>query len=107
MELKPSIFAQVTEAIATADGSNRLGGVSKQWLLHHQRVPRSAHSPGDFRQAGRDCRLGTARFALRGHAVEGGYRITGKWRFMSGSQNATWLGAHLRVAGTKETKTFL
>jgi len=26
---------------------------------------------------------------------------------MSGSQNATWLGAHLRVAGTKETKTFL
>ena len=25
---------------------------------------------------------------------------------MSGSQNATWLGAHLRVAGTKETKTF-
>jgi alkylation response protein AidB-like acyl-CoA dehydrogenase len=39
--------------------------------------------------------------------VEGGYRVTGKWRFMSGSQNATWLGAHLRVAGTKETKTFL
>jgi len=38
---------------------------------------------------------------------DGGYRITGKWRFMSGSQNATWLGAHLRVAGTKETKTFL
>jgi hypothetical protein len=26
---------------------------------------------------------------------------------MSGSQNATWLGAHLRVAGAKETKTFL
>jgi len=26
---------------------------------------------------------------------------------MSGSQNATWLGAHLRVAGTRETKTFL
>src|SRR5207253_2447821 len=39
--------------------------------------------------------------------VDGGYRITGKWRFMSGSQNATWLGAHLRVAGTKDTKTFL
>jgi alkylation response protein AidB-like acyl-CoA dehydrogenase len=39
--------------------------------------------------------------------VEGGYRVTGTWRFASGSQNATWLGAHIRTADTKELLTFL
>ncbi|MDR3535529.1 MAG: acyl-CoA dehydrogenase family protein, partial [Acetobacteraceae bacterium] len=37
--------------------------------------------------------------------VEGGWRITGTWRFASGSQNATWLGAHVRGEG--ELLTFL
>jgi alkylation response protein AidB-like acyl-CoA dehydrogenase len=32
--------------------------------------------------------------------VEGGYRISGKWRFASGSHHASWLGAHMKVAGT-------
>ena len=31
--------------------------------------------------------------------VEGGYRISGKWRFASGSHHATWLGAHMKIAG--------
>jgi len=30
-------------------------------------------------------------------AVEGGYRVTGKWRFASGSANATWMGGHSSV----------
>jgi alkylation response protein AidB-like acyl-CoA dehydrogenase len=30
-------------------------------------------------------------------AVEGGYRLTGRFRFASGSRNATWLGAHCLV----------
>ena len=39
--------------------------------------------------------------------VEGGYCISGTWRFASGSQNATWLGAHMKVAGTNEIRTML
>ena len=30
-------------------------------------------------------------------AVAGGYRVTGKWRFASGSANATWMGGHSTV----------
>jgi alkylation response protein AidB-like acyl-CoA dehydrogenase len=26
--------------------------------------------------------------------IEGGYSLTGKWRFASGSANATWMGGH-------------
>ena len=33
--------------------------------------------------------------------VPGGYCISGTWRFASGSQNATWLGAHMKVAATR------
>jgi alkylation response protein AidB-like acyl-CoA dehydrogenase len=44
-----------------------------------------------------------------GQAVRapGGYRISGQWRFASGSQNAIWLGAHLKAADTGELLTFL
>ena len=107
MELKTLDLRPSDRGARQCGWLHRVGGVSKQRLLDHERLSRSEHCPGDFRQAGRDRRLGTARFAYEATPVEGGYRITGKWRFMSGSQNATWLGAHLRVAGTKETKTFL
>jgi alkylation response protein AidB-like acyl-CoA dehydrogenase len=33
----------------------------------------------------------------RAQVVDGGYRVTGKWRFASGSANATWMGAHSQV----------
>jgi len=29
--------------------------------------------------------------------VDGGYRVTGKWQFASGSRHATWLGGHCQV----------
>jgi hypothetical protein len=32
--------------------------------------------------------------------VDGGYRATGKWRFASGSANATWMGGHPTVFET-------
>ncbi len=31
------------------------------------------------------------------HAVPGGYRVSGKWSFASGSRQANWMGAHCQV----------
>ncbi|MBS0548812.1 MAG: acyl-CoA dehydrogenase family protein [Proteobacteria bacterium] len=33
----------------------------------------------------------------RAIAVPGGYRVTGEWRFASGSRQANWMGAHCQV----------
>jgi alkylation response protein AidB-like acyl-CoA dehydrogenase len=34
--------------------------------------------------------------------VEGGYVVTGKWRFASGSANATWMGGHSTIFDTSD-----
>jgi alkylation response protein AidB-like acyl-CoA dehydrogenase len=107
MELKPSIFAQVTEAFATVDGSTgwvvcQSNGCSTTSAYLDPHIAQEIFGRPDGIVA-----WGPPGSPYEATPVEGGYRITGKWRFMSGSQNATWLGAHLRVAGTKETKTFL
>ncbi len=107
MELKPSIFARVTEALAEADGSTawvvcQSNGCSTTSAYLDPKIAQEIFGKPDGIVA-----WGPPGSPYEATPVEGGYRITGKWRFMSGSQNATWLGAHLRVAGTKETKTFL
>ena len=107
MELKPSIFAQVTEALAEADGSTgwvvcQSNGCSTTSAYLSPSIAQEIFGRPDGVVA-----WGPPGSPYEATPVEGGYRITGRWRFMSGSQNATWLGAHLRVAGTRETKTFL
>jgi alkylation response protein AidB-like acyl-CoA dehydrogenase len=107
MELRPSIYAQVTEAIASADGSTgwvvcQSNGCSTTSAYLDPKVAQEIFGRPDGIVA-----WGPPGSPYEAIPVEGGYRITGKWRFMSGSQNATWLGAHLRVKGTSELKTFL
>ena len=36
--------------------------------------------------------------------VDGGYRVTGHWRFGSGSRNATWVGGHSMVYEDENTR---
>jgi alkylation response protein AidB-like acyl-CoA dehydrogenase len=106
MELKPSIFCQVTEAIAQADGSTgwvvcQSNGCSTSAAYLDPKVATEMFGPPN----------GILAWGPPGPyeaiPVDGGYKITGTWRFASGSQNATYLGAHIRVKGTGELRSFL
>lgn len=107
MELKPSDFARVTEAVAAADGSCgwvvcQGNGCSTSAAYLDPRVAKEIFGPTDGILA-----WGPPGGPFEAHKVEGGYCASGTWRFASGSQNATWLGAHMKIAGTKETRTLL
>jgi len=95
-ELAPPLLARITETVATADASTAwcLGqsygcAMSAAFL---DRAP-AAHvfGPADAVLAWGAGAQGTAV------ASEGGYRVTGSWRFASGGKHATWLGAHCKV----------
>ncbi|MGY4448441.1 alkylation response protein AidB-like acyl-CoA dehydrogenase [Bradyrhizobium sp. i1.3.1] len=47
--------------------------------------------------------LAWGAIAHEARAVEGGYRVTARWDFASGSRQASWLGAHVRIVGADGT----
>ncbi len=107
LELKPSVFSQVTEAIAAADGSTgwvvcQSNGCSMSAAYLDPKVARQMFGPIDGILA-----WGPPGGPSEAERVDGGYCISGTWRFASGSQNAIWLGAHMKVAGTREIRTML
>jgi indole-3-acetate monooxygenase len=107
MEMKPSDFSRVTEAIASADGSCgwvtcQSNGCSMSAAYLDPAVAREIFGPVDGILA-----WGPPGAPFEAEPVEGGYCISGTWRFASGSQNATWLGAHMKVKGRKEVRTML
>ncbi|MBR0826534.1 acyl-CoA dehydrogenase family protein [Bradyrhizobium manausense] len=94
-EAAPEIFMQMLEEIAKADasvawclGQNSVCAMIAAWL-----DPDTAHeifntSPGI---------LAWGAIAHEARAVDGGYRVTARWDFASGSRQASWLGAHVRI----------
>src|SRR5215467_4671922 len=90
-------FNQVVEEVAAADASIA-------WCL--AQAVASSHAAG-FLDPKIAAEVFGARDALvawgppagvaKALAVDGGYRVTGKWRFASGSANATWMGGHSTV----------
>jgi alkylation response protein AidB-like acyl-CoA dehydrogenase len=107
MELKPSEFSCVTEALASADGSVgwvtcQSNGCSMSAAYLDPRVAKQMFGPVDGILA-----WGPPGAPFEAEKVDGGYCISGTWRFASGSQNATWLGAHMKIAGSKEVRTML
>jgi alkylation response protein AidB-like acyl-CoA dehydrogenase len=90
-------FNRVIEALAAADASTA-------WCMAQSLA--SSHSAGYLDpQVARDV-FGSPRAVVawgppggptRAQVVDGGYRVSGKWRFASGSANATWMGAHSQV----------
>jgi alkylation response protein AidB-like acyl-CoA dehydrogenase len=107
MEMKPSAFASVTEAVASADGSTgwvvcQSNGCSMSAAYLDPNVAREIFGSIDGILA-----WGPPGAPYEAEPVAGGYCVSGTWRFASGSQNATWLGAHMKVAGTQEIRTLL
>ena len=108
MELRPSHFARVTETLATMDGSVgwitcQSNGCSMTSAYMDRKVAHEIFGSVDGIVAWGP-QWGGVASARR---VDGGYVMNGTWRFASGSQNATWMGAHVYVDGTKELRTFL
>jgi len=94
-EAPPEIFMQMLEEIAKADASTAwcLGQCSVCAMTAAYLDPDAAHEifnapPGI---------LAWGAIAHEVQAVPGGYRATARWDFASGSRQASWLGAHVRV----------
>ncbi|MBR0820014.1 acyl-CoA dehydrogenase family protein [Bradyrhizobium liaoningense] len=94
-EVPIEIFMQMQEEIAKADASTAwcLGQCSVCAMIAASLDPDTAHEifntqPGI---------LAWGAIAHEARAVEGGYRVTARWDFASGSRQASWLGAHVRI----------
>ncbi|WFU25619.1 acyl-CoA dehydrogenase family protein [Bradyrhizobium sp. CB1717] len=97
-EAAPEAFMQMLEEIAKADASTAwcLGQCSvcamiAAWLDHDTAHEIFNTAPGI---------LAWGAIAHEARAVEGGYRVTARWDFASGSRQASWLGAHVRIVGS-------
>ena len=95
-ELPIAILAQAAEAIATADASTAwcLGqafGCAMSAAFLDEGPAAQVFGPRDAVLAWGAGNEGKAV------ATEGGYTVTGTWRFASGGKHATWLGGHCRV----------
>ncbi|KYK44004.1 acyl-CoA dehydrogenase [Bradyrhizobium liaoningense] len=93
----PEAFMQMLEEIAKADASTAwcLGQCSvcamiAAWLDQDTAQEIFNTPPGI---------LAWGAIAHEARAVEGGYRVTARWDFASGSRQASWLGAHVRIVG--------
>jgi alkylation response protein AidB-like acyl-CoA dehydrogenase len=101
-ELDPATYVQCVEAIA-------MGDASAAWCMNQGSVSMMSAAYMEP-EAARDA-FGGARDVLawgygpNGKAVrtEGGWRVTGKWSFASGSRHSTWLGAHCQCVAADGT----
>jgi alkylation response protein AidB-like acyl-CoA dehydrogenase len=104
-EAEPKIFMQMLEEIAKVDASTA-------WCLGQCNVCAMTAAYLDLDAAHEifdapDSVLAWGAVANEVQVVPGGYRITARWDFASGSRQANWLGAHVRIVeadGTKRLK---
>src|SRR5712671_1225009 len=94
-EAPPEIFMQILEEVAKADASTA-------WCLGQCAVCAMTaayldHEPADEVFNSTPGILAWGAIAHEVHVVPGGYRVTARWDFASGSRQANWLGAHVRV----------
>jgi alkylation response protein AidB-like acyl-CoA dehydrogenase len=106
-ELRASAFCQVTEVLAEADASvawcvGQNNGCSMSAAYLGEAAAREIFGPPTGILA-----WGPPGAPFEAEPVEGGYRLSGTWRFASGSHHASWLGAHMRISGRKAQRTML
>ena len=93
-EADPLAAMEVLEVISAADASTAwclgqaFGCTFAGAYLEHE-VAREIFGPADAILA-----WGPESRSSRAVAADGGYRVTGKWRFSSGGRHATWFGGH-------------
>jgi alkylation response protein AidB-like acyl-CoA dehydrogenase len=97
-EVDPVAFVRTVEAVARADASTAwvLCQISGCAMIAAYLEPAAAR---EIFADPRTVLAWGAGPAGRAVAVEGGYRVTGRWEFASGVRHATWLGAHCPVHG--------
>src|SRR5688500_1933852 len=98
LELHPAVIIEAIETLSRADASTgwcvMIGAVTAMcsaWLP--EPAARIIYSAPDVITGGVAAPLG------RAEVVEGGYRVTGRWSWVSGGQNCRWL-----VGGVVVTK---
>src|ERR1700676_1569637 len=94
-EAAPEIFMQMLEEVAKADASTA-------WCLGQCSVcaMTAAYLDADASReifAAPTSILAWGAIAHEVQVVPGGYRATARWDFASGSRQASWLGAHVRI----------
>ncbi|MCK1388828.1 acyl-CoA dehydrogenase family protein [Bradyrhizobium sp. 21] len=94
-EAAPEAFMQMLEEIAKADASTA-------WCLGQCSVCAMIAASLDHDTAREIFNthpgiLAWGAIAHEARAVEGGYRVSARWDFASGSRQASWLGAHVRI----------
>jgi indole-3-acetate monooxygenase len=101
-EAAPDVFMQMLEEVAKADASTA-------WCLGQCSVCSMTAAYLDLETAREvfgapDGILAWGAIANEVHVVPGGYRITARWDFASGSRQASWLGAHVQVVEADGTR---
>ena len=92
-ELDPISLSQVTETVAAADASTawclgQAAGCAMSAAYLEPEIADAVFGPPDAVLAW------GAGIQGKAIAVDGGYRVSGRWTFASGSRHATWLGGH-------------
>ncbi len=95
-ELPLPALSDVTELVATADASAAwcLGQATGCAMSAAYLAPEAASRVFGERDAVLAWGAGEMGTAI---ATDGGYRVSGTWRFASGGKHATWIGGHCKV----------
>jgi alkylation response protein AidB-like acyl-CoA dehydrogenase len=97
LELSVPEVLPLIEALSAADGSvGWVGMIGTASQMFCTRVPRPTYDRM-FRDGADVLVVGVGTPAGRAEAVDGGYRISGRWPFASGCQNAQWIAGSFVV----------